>query len=81
MLRCFSNEITSRYFELRKDIITKENILKEFSDFMNSIPKEAYQKENERWKDIPGFGIEQIEEYLDFRIPFLDNLMNDMKNR
>ena len=56
-----------------------ENILKEFNNFIESIPEETYKKERKRWKNIPGYGIEQIEEFLNVRIPYLDNIMNSIK--
>jgi hypothetical protein len=78
MIKLYSVDIANRYFELRKDILTKENVLDKFYNFMNLIPEETWEKEKARWGDeIPGYGIDQIEEYLDYRIPFLDELMNN----
>ena len=66
METCFGNELAERYFELRKDILTKEHIMKEFKEFEDQIPGEAFEKEAERWgKDIPGYGFSQIEAYLE----------------
>lgn len=79
ILECFSNEVADRYFELRQDILTKENILKEFTNFIDEIPNDTYKKESERWQNIPGYDINQIEEFLDAKIPYLDNLMNNIK--
>ena len=75
MIKCFPNEISSRWFELRKDIFSKDGILQEFNDFRNSIPEEAFQKEVARWQNIPGYGMNQIEEFIDFRLKYIDNLM------
>ena len=74
-IQCFSNDLAKRWFELREDILTKDNILAEFNNFINSIPQESYQKEEERWGEIPGYGIDQIEEFLDYRLEYIDNLM------
>ena len=79
MLICFPNEIADRYFELRQDILTKENILREFNSFIDEIPESTYKKESKRWGEIPGYGIDQIEEFLNVRIPYLDNIMNNIK--
>lgn len=76
--RTFPNEIANRYFELRKDILSKENILKEFYSFYNSIPENTFKKENERWKNIPGYDLKQIEEFLSVRIPVIDKYIGDM---
>ena len=77
-INIFSNEVAQRWFDLRKDIFTKEATMKEFRDFYNSIPEESWQKEKARWGEdrLPGFGLNQIEEFLDFRIKFVDNIMD-----
>lgn len=75
----FSKELAERYFELREDILSKESIMQEFYDFAAKIPEETLEKERERWGDgIPGFGYDQIEEYLDTRLPLLDAYMQDL---
>lgn len=75
---CFGEELAERYTQLRQDIFTKEHILAEFTAFIDSIPDETFEKEQLRWgPDIPGFGLEQIEEYLDTRIPALDTKYTD----
>lgn len=74
----FPTEVADRYFELRKDILTKENIMKEFEEFKYYIPDETFEKEAERWSDIPGESIEQISTFLDYRIPFIDTYMNEL---
>lgn len=74
----FPNEIADRYFELRKTILTEENILNEFNSFINSIPDEVYEKEANRWHNIPGYDIEQIKNFLNYRIPLLDELFTNM---
>ena len=78
-LTLFKNEIAERWFELRKDIFTKDATMKEFRDFYNLIPEESWQKEKERWGEdkLPGFGLDQIEEFLDFRIKYIDMIMED----
>ena len=57
----------------------KENIINEFENFINSIPKETYKKEQLKWKDIPGYDIGQIEEFLDYRLKYIDDLMETKK--
>ena len=81
MIKCMPNEISDRWFELRKDIFSKENILNEFNTFFESIPDESIKKENEKWTNRPGYNIEQIREFLDIRIPYIDNIMNDRYNK
>ena len=80
MLEAFPNEVADRYFTLRKELLTKENILKEFNDFISGIPESSLAKENKRWKNIPGQDITQIEEFLDYRLPYEDKYMNGLYN-
>ena len=53
MIKCFPNEISNRWFELRKTVFSKNSIMDEFNNFVNSIPEETYKKEADKWKDIP----------------------------
>ena len=76
--RNFNNEIANRYFELRKDILTKENILKEFTSFINGIPASSFEKENNRWKNIPGRDLNQITDFINTRIPIVDEYMHNL---
>ena len=75
----FPNEVAQRWFELRRDIFTKDATMKEFRDFYNSIPEESWIKEKERWGEdnLPGFGLDQIEEFLNFRIKYIDMIMEN----
>lgn len=69
----FGKELAARYTELREQILTKEHIMSLFRDFEASIPQQTWSSETEKWGDeIPGFGISQIEEYLNTVIPILD---------
>jgi len=71
--KCFPTELAERYFELREDILTKEHVMEQFEEFQAQIPEELFEREMERWgEEIPGFGYDQIEEYLDRQIPELD---------
>ena len=77
MVKIMPNEISNRWFSLRKDVFSKDNILNEFNLFLESIPQEVFRKEQDRWKDIPGFGMEQIEEFINIRLEFIDKIMRE----
>lgn len=65
----FAQELYDRYFELRRDILTKEHVLGLFNAFDARISNESRSREVARWGDeIPGYDISQIEEYLDYMI-------------
>lgn len=76
----YKKEIAKRYFELRKDILTKDHVMKMFKEFDALIPKETKEKEQNKWKNIPGYEINQIEEFLDARIPLIDKIMKERLN-
>ena len=78
MKRVFADELADRYFELREDILSKDNIMNEFNSFYNSIPKETWIKENNRWKNIPGYDLSQINNFLTVRLPVMDKFFADI---
>ncbi len=76
---CFGDELSQRYFELRQDILTKDNILNQFNEFLNSIPSSVFLCEKIKWGlDIPGYDLTQIEEYLDTAIEMLDEKYSNL---
>ena len=70
--KLYSVEIAERYFELRQDILTQENLNKELDDFIKSIPLSVFYKEEERWGEIPGYGVSQIKDFINSRFDYLD---------
>ena len=70
--KLYWNEIVERYKELRKDIIVLDDIYSTIDDFYYSIPHTSFEKENNRWKDIPGFEVDQMKMYITERVEFLD---------
>ena len=77
VINCFPNELSKRWFNLRDNTLSKQNLIREFTDFKNSIPEESYQKESQRWQNIPGYDYDQIEEFIDFRLDYVDKIMNE----
>ena len=80
VIKNYPIEISERYFELRKDILTKEHVMGLFNNFKSLIPNNTFKKENKRWDNIPGFDYTQIEKFLDERMPIVDKLMEERKN-
>lgn len=68
----FADEIQQRYLELREEFISKEAIMDRFTSFKALIPENSFTAEAEKWGEIPGYDLSQIEEYLDYMIPALD---------
>ena len=84
----FSEELAERYFELRQDIFTREAVMQEFNEFREDIPWLTFVQDAVKWgtglirqpSDLPGYDYDQIEEYLDYMIPKLDEKYTDMAN-
>ena len=74
----FTEELENRWFELRQDILTRNNILDEFYEFINSIPEETKEKEKAKYNEIPGYGIDQISIFVNSRLEYIDNLMKEI---
>lgn len=74
--KLYQKEIATRYFELRDSILDPKNIMNEFNNFYNSIPKEVLDREVAKWNapehPLPGYDLSQIQDYLDTVIPRLD---------
>ncbi len=78
LVKNFPNEVANRYFQLRKTILTKDEVMKKFYAFADTIPSTSFELENQRWENIPGYDYTQIEEFLDVRTPVLDQYMHDL---
>ena len=79
--RNFNNEIADRYFQLRGDILSKENVINNFNSFYYSIPNEILVRERKKWRNAPGYGLDQIDNFLSVRIPLLDYHFYKMYSR
>lgn len=85
---CFPEELAQRYFELRQDVLTKENVMDKFNAFRAEIPWLTFVQDAVKWgnglirqpSDLPGYDYDQIEEYLDYMIPVLDEKYTAMQN-
>ena len=89
--KSFPNEIANRYFSLRKDILSYNNVISKFEDFVNNIPDKIYKLESDKYSDdvnvtfngielvgIPGCDIEQIKDWLEKRVLYLDAEMSSI---
>lgn len=78
----FSGDLKARWFELREEIITPENIDSYFSSYARLFHESgAYQREIEKWPDSMvdlDTEIEYIGEWTSERIIFLDNYFSNL---
>ena len=71
----YYDEIKERYSELRKTTLNNDRVISRYEDFINTIPKEYYDKDLEIWENIPLHkknNITQMKEFLDKRSKLLD---------
>lgn len=77
--RAFPNQIVKRYEELRENYLTEEYVLESFYNYYDMIPSSSFEKEDEKWGPLVGYGMDQVEEFLDVRIPLVDKNIYAMK--
>ena len=74
---CFAEELQTRYFELRKTVLSETNIINEFERFIDVIPSDLYTEEKslEAYADRPlklTNNIQQIRKFVVNRAKFVD---------
>ena len=81
LLSVYKEEVQARYSELRKDILSYENVRKEFNAFFDSIPDFVYECEKAKWTDVPNNTVNQKEQILEWgkwHSLFLDALIRNL---
>lgn len=53
MYRLFKPELKEQYFKLRQNVWSNSKIIDEYKRFIDSIPQEAYEREFNKWPQIP----------------------------
>ena len=79
--RLFPDLLRERYFELRKTVLNEAYIMQLFEAFEKEIPAEAWQREREKWPDVPGqeYDLENIREHIRAREVFVDGIFSRME--
>lgn len=76
----FKPEVKKQYDLLRYSVWKNSDIIQAFKHFINAIPKEAYEKEQARWPEIPSkefTDFEQIQKFVIQRGNAMDDFMNN----
>lgn len=76
LIKNYKKEVTARYTELRRTVLSEDNIINTFSAFINNIPELAYEADAERWPEIPSQdlnNLEQITQFTHDRITYMDD--------
>ena len=77
----FKKEIEQRYQELRQNILSEENIINEIDKVYSQIEPSLFEKEQQKWGQLPGYELTQLKEYIHERLPYVDKMMNYTTNK
>ena len=77
----FKKEIEQRYKELRQNILSEENIVNEIDKVYSQIEPSLFEKEQQKWGQLPGYELTQLKEYIHERLPYVDKMMNYTTNK
>ena len=78
----FKPELKTQYEFLRKSVWNNAQIISTFKEFIHAIPEEAYEREQEKWSDIPSKGITdfaQIQQSIITRGNAMDKFMEGLQ--
>ena len=75
--RNFGKELSERYKELRKDVLSKKYIMNKFNEYKNSIPEVAYNNELSKWVRAIDT-IDEIEYFIDKNTPITDKYFEEL---
>lgn len=59
-------ELVARYNELRSGVLSEDNVITTFTNFVADIPKALYDEECLIWKTLPGTSISNVHQIADF---------------
>ena len=74
----YYDRVCERYWELREEILTEENITSHFESFFASIPDVVREAEKKKWTGVPTQNIDHLEQILTFakkRIEVMDKIL------
>lgn len=77
----FKSELKAQYEFLRKNVWSNAQIISVFKEFIHAIPEEAYEREQEKWADIPSKDITdfaQIQQSIITRGNAMDEYMSKL---
>lgn len=80
LLKYFSDDVFERCAELRKTVLSPENVIDVFDKYMSAIDPEAYVSETSVWPNFPNGTltgdacIDYVKEFIDKRYSMLDEI-------
>ena len=79
--KLFKPEIKAQYEYLRSNVWSNAQIISAFKKYINKVPEEAYEREQEKWPDIPSKDITdfaQIQQSIITRGNAMDKYMQNL---
>ena len=74
----YYDRVVERYWELRQNILTEDNITYHFVNFFNAIPDIVRDAEKKKWTGVPTQNIDHLEQILTYakgRIEVMDKIL------
>ena len=74
----YFDRVCQRYIELRREILTVENITNHFQEFFYAIPTAVREAEKQKWTGVPSQNIDHLDQILTFarkRIEVMDKIL------
>ena len=74
----YYDRVCQRYLELRRGILTAENITYHFESFFDQIPDEIREAEKKKWTGVPSQNVDHLEQILTFarkRLEVMDQIL------
>ena len=74
----YYDRVCERYWELREEILTEQNITDYFREFFYAIPNSVREAEKQKWTGVPTQNIDHLQQILDFaskRIDVMDKIL------
>lgn len=78
----YPEKIAERYFELREEVLTADNVYRLFCEFTETIPEEAFLLDQKLYPEMPGIGVETTEDiraFIEERSGYLDIFMKQLE--
>ena len=72
--------LKARYAELRADILSEDNVVTQFANFVGLIPQGVYNQECLVWKSLPNTSTNNIAQIADFYRRKCADLDEEIKN-
>lgn len=82
LIRSYKKDVLkARYQELRETVLSEDNIVTTFTNFVTQIPKNIYDMERKRWSTLPSTETSNIQQIADFcrrRMMYLDKQIESL---